>query len=757
MKRFILFLLCGLLAASCTKPPVDQTPPATLSVSPLTLSFTTDGTSSLSLTVSANTAWTATVANGGSWCSVDPYHGTGNATLTVTAATNKTAQARSTTITFNAAQCTPVTVSVSQVAGKEEDKTVTETLQAHPRTWDKEKRANITYQVNVYSFADSDGDGWGDLKGVTQHLDYFESLGVSALWLSPVQASMSYHGYDVKDYNAINPKLGTEADFKDLIEKAKAKGIGIYMDYVLNHSGSDNNWFQQVKADPTGPYRNHYVLSDNPASDVAAKRIDNYGGSTSAGMGRWYTLSQRKSGRLHFKLDWSKKTVTVTQTDAAAEPSNTSATKWLYYGNGTLMGLYETSSGIFEITVNYASDWGFLIRTSTTSWDNGTKWGSSIYPLVLGSAYTITNENPDNIEICGEGGSSYFASFDRSMPDLNYGPYSTASQSAAFKDLAASADKWIKMGVAGLRLDAVIWIYQNQTAANVSFLKQWYDHCNTTWKGSGGSGDFYMVGEAWCDSAEQMAPYYEGLPSCFNFYYWYTLKDRITKSKGDDFAATVLYFQNLFRGYRPDFIDAIKLTNHDENRAAQDLGRNLAKEKLAAAVLLTSPGKPYVYQGEELGYWGDKGNGDEYVRAPVKWTRTGTVPSAALNGKVDNSMLSADISVEAQEASDASLLNTYKTFAQLRNNYPALASGQMTEHKTSSAALAAWKLTADGQKLLVVHNFSGSKAAASFGTENLTDPIAINGGATLKTTTHEGQVSDRVLTLDAYSSVVFAL
>ena len=757
MKRFILFLLCGLLAASCTKPPVDQTPPATLSVSPLTLSFTTDGTSSLSLTVSANTAWTATVANGGSWCSVDPYHGTGNATLTVTAATNKTAQARSTTITFNAAQCTPVTVSVSQVAGKEEDKTVTETLQAHPRTWDKEKRANITYQVNVYSFADSDGDGWGDLKGVTQHLDYFESLGVSALWLSPVQASMSYHGYDVKDYNAINPKLGTEADFKDLIEKAKAKGIGIYMDYVLNHSGSDNNWFQQVNADPTGPYRNHYVLSDNPASDVAAKRIDNYGGSTSAGMGRWYTLSQRKSGRLHFKLDWSKKTVTVTQTDAAAEPSNTSATKWLYYGNGTLMGLYETSSGIFEITVNYASDWGFLIRTSTTSWDNGTKWGSSIYPLVLGSAYTITNENPDNIEICGEGGSSYFASFDRSMPDLNYGPYSTASQSAAFKDLAASADKWIKMGVAGLRLDAVIWIYQNQTAANVSFLKQWYDHCNTTWKGSGGSGDFYMVGEAWCDSAEQMAPYYEGLPSCFNFYYWYTLKDRITKSKGDDFAATVLYFQNLFRGYRPDFIDAIKLTNHDENRAAQDLGRNLAKEKLAAAVLLTSPGKPYVYQGEELGYWGDKGNGDEYVRAPVKWTRTGTVPSAALNGKVDNSMLSADISVEAQEASDASLLNTYKTFAQLRNNYPALASGQMTEHKTSSAALAAWKLTADGQKLLVVHNFSGSKAAASFGTENLTDPIAINGGATLKTTTHEGQVSDRVLTLDAYSSVVFAL
>ena len=87
--------------------------------------------------------------------------------------------------------------------------------------------ADITYQVNVYSFADSNSDGWGDIKGVTSHLDYFESLGVSALWLSPIQTSASYHGYDVLDYYSINPKLGTEADFKDLIDKAKAKGIDI--------------------------------------------------------------------------------------------------------------------------------------------------------------------------------------------------------------------------------------------------------------------------------------------------------------------------------------------------------------------------------------------------------------------------------------------------------------------------------------------------------------------------------------------------
>ena len=95
------------------------------------------------------------------------------------------------------------------------------------------KLSGITYQLNVYSFADSDGDGWGDLKGITQHLDYFDSLGATALWLSPIHEAMSYHGYNVNDYSSVSPKLGTEADLKDLIVKAKAKNIGIYLDFVL--------------------------------------------------------------------------------------------------------------------------------------------------------------------------------------------------------------------------------------------------------------------------------------------------------------------------------------------------------------------------------------------------------------------------------------------------------------------------------------------------------------------------------------------
>ena len=88
-----------------------------------------------------------------------------------------------------------------------------------------EKLSGITYQINVYSFADSDGDGWGDIRGITQHLDYLDSIGATALWLSPIHEAMSYHGYNVNDYTSVSSKLGTENDLKDLISKAKARRL----------------------------------------------------------------------------------------------------------------------------------------------------------------------------------------------------------------------------------------------------------------------------------------------------------------------------------------------------------------------------------------------------------------------------------------------------------------------------------------------------------------------------------------------------
>lgn len=601
----------------------------------------------------------------------------------------------------------------------------------------KVKLSGITYQLNVYSFADSDGDGWGDIKGITQHLDYLDSIGATALWLSPIHDAMSYHGYNVNDYTSVSAKLGTEADLQDLIAKAKAKNIGIYLDFVLNHSGKDNQWFKQAMADPSGPYGDFYVTSDKSGNYITG------------GMGNWYSVSSGAigyKGRLHFKVDMGAKTVTVTETSDPVQGPNTQNPKcWLWYGNVSQhVGLYTTGTNIYEITLDIDTDWGFLVCTST-NWADGTKWGGNGNGIKFGTPYSLNNSQAADITFGGDA-ISYYASFDGSMPDFYFGEAASAGTSPAFKALAAAADKWIDMGVAGLRLDAVIWIYQNNTAANVKFLKQWYDRCNTKWKANGGEGDFYMVAEAWCDDAEKMAPYYEAMPSNFNFYYWYTLKDRISKGKGDDFASTVRYFQDQFRKYRPDFIDAIKLTNHDEDRAANDLGRTLAKEKLAAAVLLTSPGKPYIYQGEELGYWGNKSKGDEYVRTPIKWTREGSVPSAALSGKVDNAMLSADISVEAQEQNASSLLRVYRDFAKARNGWKALALGEMEVLSSPNSSVALWKMSYQGQSVLVIHNFSSSAPTLSLSNYKTDKLIVSNGTVT---------VSKGSVTLGACSSAVF--
>ena len=605
----------------------------------------------------------------------------------------------------------------------------------------KTKLSGITYQVNVYSFADSDGDGWGDIRGITQHLDYLDSIGATALWLSPIHEAMSYHGYNVNDYYSVSSNLGTEDDLKDLISQAKARNIDIYLDFVLNHSGKDNAWFKQAIADPSSKYGSYYIFEDKP------------GESVTGGMGGWNSTSSGSigyKGLLHFKLDVSNPSqpqLTITQASGNAQSGNTdTSVKWFIYENNAIR-MYKTGNNIFEITLSINNDWGVLVKDDPTQWGDH-KWGARANDKLVefGKPKTLVKGDAANDLIFGGSSAQYWASFDASMPDLYFGPYAKASDSETFKDLASAADKWINMGVAGLRLDAVIWIYQNNTAANVAFLKQWYDRCNSTWKSHGGKGDFYMVGEAWCDNAEKMAPYYEGLPSNFNFYYWYTLKDRIGKGKGDDFATTVIYFQNQFRKYRTDFIDAIKLSNHDEDRAANDLGRDIAKEKLAAAVLLTSPGKPYVYQGEELGYWGNKGKGDEYVRAPIKWTRGGSVASAALSGKVDNNMLTADISVEAQEQNAASVLRVYRDFAKARNGWKALAQGQIEAVSSPNSAVAMWKMSHEGQTVLVVHNF-GSGAPVLPLSSYKTDKLIVSNGTVT--------VSNGAVALGAYASAVF--
>lgn len=127
----------------------------------------------------------------------------------------------------------------------------------------------IFYEIFVRSFYDSNGDGKGDLNGIIEKLDYLNDgnpqtntdLGVTALWLMPIQPSTSYHGYDITDYYNVNPDYGTLDDFKHLISEAHKRGIHVVIDYVANHTSIEHPWFQQSQ-DPTSKYRNWYIWSE---------------------------------------------------------------------------------------------------------------------------------------------------------------------------------------------------------------------------------------------------------------------------------------------------------------------------------------------------------------------------------------------------------------------------------------------------------------------------------------------------------------
>jgi maltose alpha-D-glucosyltransferase / alpha-amylase len=121
----------------------------------------------------------------------------------------------------------------------------------------------IFYEVYPRGFHDANGDGDGDLAGLTNKLDYLQDLGIDCLWLMPIYASpLKDDGYDIADFRQIHPTIGTVADFEALTKAAHARGIRIIADLVVNHTSDQHPWFQEARRDPTSPRRSYYVWSD---------------------------------------------------------------------------------------------------------------------------------------------------------------------------------------------------------------------------------------------------------------------------------------------------------------------------------------------------------------------------------------------------------------------------------------------------------------------------------------------------------------
>jgi glycosidase len=124
-------------------------------------------------------------------------------------------------------------------------------------------RDSVFYEIFVRSFCDSNSDGIGDFNGITSKLDYLQGLGITGIWLMPINPSPSYHGYDVLDYYAVNPQYGTLDDLKNLVTQAHAMGIRIIIDLVLNHTSSRHPFFIDANSSPQSPYRNWYIWDES--------------------------------------------------------------------------------------------------------------------------------------------------------------------------------------------------------------------------------------------------------------------------------------------------------------------------------------------------------------------------------------------------------------------------------------------------------------------------------------------------------------
>ena len=726
MKHFRLFLLLAcipFLLNSCgDNGSSGADTPASLALDPTELVFSSD-VSTQTINVESNAKWYLDASE--MWCQTSVTSGSGNGSVNVTVSANTLKEARTATITFTSPGAEKQVVKVTQNATQSQE------MELDPDPWDGKKRADISYQLLIYSFADSNADGIGDFQGIRSKLDYLDELGVSAIWLSPAHPASSYHGYDVLDYEALNPEYGTEEDFKALIDDAHAHGIKIYMDYVINHTSVNHPWFKAAISSPDSEYRDWYVLSEDPAADIAAGSIPMIAteGKNGYDSNQWYSAVSNgsKEMKVKFTLKCSStgtpQTLKIEEVDEIANSGSANSGKYLWWGDpGKSTEFYSEGNGIYTLSLALNSPWGVLVRTSKTTWDNGTKFGapSNAHQLEWGKELALSSSDANDILLPGMKSLYYHSHFwTGAFADLNYGSADKCEQSPAFKAIVKAAEKWIDLGVDGFRLDGAKHVYHNASSdENPTFWNSFYTTMNSYYRKSH-SDDLYMVGEVY-DDYQAAAPYYKGLPTLFEFAFWYRLQWAIQNSTGCYFAKDIISYQDLYKSYRSDYHEATKLSNHDEDRTGSTLNASADLMKMAGAVLLTSGGEPYIYYGEELGFLGKKEGGDEYVRTPMKWGDSYTTSFIKQSYTGQDKVKS----VKEQAGDENSILSIYRTFGQLRNTYPALAEGKMSAHplyndsNSQYKQVACWYMSDASQKMLVVHNIS-SKAV----TLNFSDPI----------------------------------
>jgi len=298
------------------------------------------------------------------------------------------------------------------------------------------------------------------------------------------------------------------------------------------------------------------------------------------------------------------------------------------------------------------------------------------------------HDNPGDAE-------QFYGMFWKGMPDLNYD-----SQKLRL-ELAQIIYFWlIDVGVDGFRLDAARHIYPPWVNYNNQHFWWFFDYFVRNIK-----PDAYTVGEIWAKS-DEVAPYFKNLNAAFHFDLSFALQRILIQERNEDLIPTLLKSYELFGTYNKKFIDAIMLTNHDQDRIGSVVGNNPDKIKLAASLLLTLPGQPYLYYGEEIGMLGTKP--DPYIREPFLWTESDVYPEQTSWIHAEFSTIKNIRPLSEQVQDPKSIFNHYKTLIAIKKAEPAL--GQIFEPNLQNVdlnddeGLISYLRPHSEKSILVIHN-----------------------------------------------------
>lgn len=452
----------------------------------------------------------------------------------------------------------------------------------------------VIYEIFVQSFADSNGDGIGDINGMTSKLDYLQELGIKGIWLMPMSPSPSYHKYDVTDYYGIHPDYGTMDDFKHFVAEAHKRDIKVVIDFVLNHSSEEHLWFKDAITSKDSKYRDYYV---------------------------WANIDSIKN-------QLAKKVVTLDS-------------------------------------------------------DNITQWHK-----------------------IGEDEEYYYGFFWKGMPDLNY------DNPAVRKEMIKSGTFWLtEIGVDGLRLDAAKHIFPDEYAEK---SHQWWIEFGDAMRAA--NPDVYLVGEVWGSNAD-LSPYVKGLHSLFNFPLYFAIDDMMQNERNNGLVDTLI---NARKGYAiasSDFTDATLVNNHDRNRLISVVDGSIEKHKQAFAILLTLPGTPYVYYGDEIGMLGQKP--DEMIREPFLWDVNAIDSIRTQWITPENSNDSTVIPLARQMKDQKSTYQFFKAWIANRNEQLVLREGNLESLELDDGILG-YARSLENERVVVLHNLTGKEKEVSLQSINCT-------------------------------------